>query len=100
MEITARSGIANSLLLMCLLGTADWAQGPLRQNANSSSQQPGQQGGQDSQVTVPVRPENAIYSGEQGPLKSEIEFAPATRTVTIKLQVQDPNGYFLPNIRR
>jgi VWFA-related protein len=100
MKITARSGVANSLLLMCLLGTADWARGPLRQNANSSSQQPGQQGGQDSPVTVPVRPESPICAGEQGPQKSEIEFAPATRTVTIKLQVQDPNGYFLPNIRR
>jgi len=100
MKIMARLSIAGSLLLMCLLGTGDWAQGPLRQNADTSSQESGQQGGQDSQVTVPVRPENSIYSGEQGPQKSEVQFAPATRTVTVKLQVQDPNGYFLPNIRR
>jgi Ca-activated chloride channel family protein len=100
MKLTARSGIAGSLLLICLFGPADWAQGPLRQNANSSSQQPAQQTGQGSQVTVPSRPENPVYSGEQGPQKSEIKFVPASRTVTIKLQVQDPNGYFLPNIRR
>ena len=100
MKLTARSGIAGSLLLICLFGPADWAQGPLRQNPNSSSQPPAQQTGQGSQVTVPSRPENPVYSGEQGPQKSEIKFVPASRTVTIKLQVQDPNGYFLPNIRR
>jgi len=104
MKITARPGIASSLLLICLLGSADWARGLFRQKPDSSpqpsGQQPTQQTGQASQVTVPSRPQNPIYSGEQGPQKSEIEFAPASRTVTIKLQVQDPNGYFLPNIRR
>ncbi len=105
MTITARSGIAVPLLLLiCLFGSAEWARGLLRQKPDSSSppssQQSGQAPGQGSQLTVPSRPQNPIYSGEQGPQKSDIQFVPATRTVTIKLQVQDPNGYFLPNIRR
>ncbi|MFZ0521939.1 MAG: DUF308 domain-containing protein [Candidatus Acidiferrales bacterium] len=41
-----------------------------------------------------------LYKGEQGTQKSDVMFAPLSRTVTIKFQVQDPNGYFLPNIRR
>jgi VWFA-related protein len=104
MKITARSGIAGSLLLFCLLAPVEWARGLLRQKPNPSSQTSGQPSGPQTglgpQVTVPSRPGNPVYCGEQGPQKSEIEFAPASRTVTIKLQIQDPNGYFLPNIRR
>jgi VWFA-related protein len=55
---------------------------------------------QRSKVTVPQRPENPLYKGEQGTQRSDIEFAPASRTVTVKLQVEDANGYFLPNIHR
>jgi VWFA-related protein len=58
-----------------------------------------QQSGQESQVTVPARPPNALHKGEEIPQPPEIAFAPGSRTVTIELQVQDPNGYFLPNIR-
>jgi VWFA-related protein len=42
----------------------------------------------------------SLFTGEKGSERSEIEFAPASRTVTLNLQVKDPNGYFLPNIRR
>jgi VWFA-related protein len=59
-----------------------------------------QQAGQESQVTVPSRPPNRLYKGEQIPQPPEIKFTPGSRSVTIELQVQDPNGYFLPNIRR
>jgi hypothetical protein len=55
---------------------------------------------QESGVTVPRRAVTPIYKGEQGQQRSEIEFNPSNRTVTIKFQVEDPNGYFLPNIRR
>jgi VWFA-related protein len=41
-----------------------------------------------------------LYQGEQGRQKPETSFDPATKTVTIKMLVQDPNGYFIPNIRR
>jgi Ca-activated chloride channel family protein len=53
-----------------------------------------------SEVTVPSRASSPLLKGEQGSQQPEIEFASASRTVTIKLQVEDPNGYFLPNIRR
>ena len=55
---------------------------------------------QSSQVSVPTRSPNPLFKGEQGPQQSEIKFTPVTRQVTIKLHVEDPNGYFLPNLRR
>jgi Ca-activated chloride channel homolog len=55
---------------------------------------------QDSQVTVPNNPATPLYEGEPGTHESEIRFFPATRTVTLRLQVEDPSGYFLSNIRR
>ena len=55
---------------------------------------------QESGVTVPSRPVTPLYKGEQGQQRSEIEFNPSSRTVTIKFHVEDPSGYFLPNIRR
>src|ERR1700676_1158649 len=55
---------------------------------------------QESGVTVPSRPVIPLYKGEQGQQRSEIEFNPSSRTVTIKFHVEDPSGYFLPNIRR
>jgi VWFA-related protein len=52
------------------------------------------------QVRIPSRASNPLFPGKQGRQKTEIHFDPATRTVTIKLLVQDPNGYFIPHIRR
>jgi hypothetical protein len=59
-----------------------------------------QQNRKQSTVTVPARPQNSIYKGEQGPQRSEVEFTPSSRKVTIKLRVQDSSGYFVPDIRR
>jgi Ca-activated chloride channel homolog len=52
------------------------------------------------QVHVPNRAPNPLFKGKQGKQKTEIHFDPATGLVTLKLLVQDPNGYFIPNIRR
>jgi Ca-activated chloride channel family protein len=52
-----------------------------------------------SQVTIPSRPAGSLFKGEQGKQRSEIRFAPSSRTVTIWLRVEDPKGYFIPNIR-
>lgn len=52
------------------------------------------------EVTIPSRPANPLFHGEQGKQRSEIEFNSSTRTVTLKVLVEDPNGYFLPNLRR
>src|SRR2546428_9401696 len=54
-----------------------------------------------AQVAVPNRPSKPLFQGQQGEQRSsEISFDPTTRTVTMKLSVQDPHGYFLPNLRR
>ena len=55
---------------------------------------------QRCEVTLPNGPSAPLFTREQGPQRSAIEFASTSRTVTIKLQVEVPNGYFLPNIRR
>lgn len=49
---------------------------------------------------VPSKPTKPLHEGQPGEQGSEIEFTPASRIVTMKLAVEDPNGYFRPNIRR
>ncbi|MBB5343324.1 VWA domain-containing protein [Tunturibacter empetritectus] len=51
------------------------------------------------QVQIPTRPA-ALFTGEQGKQRSEIHYDPATSNVTMKLLVQDPAGYFIPNLHR
>ncbi len=85
---------ATSLTLTLLLFPAGWSWAlPLQEPNPSVRQSP-------SEVTVPNRPTAPLFKGQQGEQNSEIEFAPSSRTVTLKLRVEDPNGYFLPNIRR
>ena len=52
------------------------------------------------QIHVPNRPASALFQGAQGKQRTEIHFDPSTAIVTVKLLVQDANGYFIPNIRR
>jgi VWFA-related protein len=54
----------------------------------------------EEQIQVPNRPPKALFEGAEGKQRTEIHFDPATHMVTLKLLVQDPNGYFIPNIRR
>jgi Ca-activated chloride channel homolog len=82
-------------LLTYLLTLVAWSEDLPFQNSNVLDQQ----SAKTSQVITPNRPSAPLYTGEQGKQRSEIEFTPSSRTVTIKLQVEDPNGYFLPNIR-
>src|ERR1700676_5045519 len=51
-------------------------------------------------IRIPDRSSTPLFKGEQGQQRSDIHFAPATGMVTMKLLVQDPNGYFIPNLRR
>ena len=53
-----------------------------------------------AQIHVPNRPQAALFEGTQAPQATEIRYDTATQLVTIKLVVQDPKGYFIPNIRR
>jgi Ca-activated chloride channel homolog len=64
--------------------------------ANDRASQPTTAG----QIRVPDRASTPLFKGEQGKQRTEIHFDPATGMVTIKLLVQDPNGYFIPNLRR
>src|SRR5258706_6482481 len=54
-----------------------------------------------AQVAVPNPPTKPLFQGRQGEQRSsEVHFDPTTRTVTMKLSVQDLNGYFVPNLHR
>src|ERR1700719_1982299 len=66
--------------------------------AQSASKRADQKSG--AQVQVPNRPTSPLFNSTQGKQRTEIHFDPATGMVTLKLLVQDPNGYFIPNIRR
>jgi len=89
---------ATKLGLACSLGSVAMSltlgRVPLQESKQPTQTAP------SSQVTVPGRPPGPLFKGEQGPQQSEITFRPTTREVTIKLHVEDPNGYFLPNLRR
>ena len=50
--------------------------------------------GQSPEVAIPSRLAKPVYEGQPGEQGSEIEFTPASRIVTMKLMVDDPNGYF------
>ncbi len=52
------------------------------------------------QIRIPNRATAPLFTGKPGKQKTEITFDSATGIVTLKLLVQDPNGYFIPNIRR
>jgi Ca-activated chloride channel family protein len=52
------------------------------------------------QIEIPPRKSEALFEGKEGKQRTEIRFDPSTGIVTIKLLVQDPSGYFIPNIRR
>jgi VWFA-related protein len=67
------------------------------QNESGSKQGLSLGGGQ---IRIPNRASAPVFSGKEGKARTEIQFDPATSMVTVKLLVQDPNGYFIPNIRR
>jgi Ca-activated chloride channel family protein len=71
---------------------------PLATLAQGASKRADQKSG--AQVQVPNRPISPLFNSTQGKQKTEIRFDPATGMVTLKLLVQDPNGYFIPNLRR
>ena len=94
MKAKIHLSVASSFILV--LGSAVWGQTPSSQETNASAPRPVP----GSEVTVPSRRSMPLFAGEQGSQQSGMEFGSTSRTVTIKLQVEDPNGYFLPNIRR
>jgi VWFA-related protein len=89
----AKIHLSLASLFILVLGSAVWGQTPSSQGPNAAAPKPAL----GSEVTVPSGRSTPLFQRSQ---RSEIEFAPGSRTVTIQLQVEDPNGYFLPNIRR
>jgi Ca-activated chloride channel homolog len=82
----AKPGLRTGALLMLLPTAFAFGQNGSSRNA--------------AQVRVPDRAPTAVFKGQQGKQSTEIHFDPASGLVTIKLLVQDPSGYFIPNIRR
>jgi hypothetical protein len=53
------------------------------------------------QVTLQRRPAKSIFESEPGKLHAlQVAFDPQTQLVTVTLSVEDPEGYFIPNLRR
>jgi len=54
-----------------------------------------------AQVTVPDRPGRPVFHGQQAePRSPEVTFDTKTGAVSLKVSVQDVNGFFIPNLRR
>jgi VWFA-related protein len=54
----------------------------------------------DQRATTPQRPSESRFQSEPGtPHPLQIAFDPQTRLVTVALSVEDPDGYFIPNLR-
>jgi hypothetical protein len=54
-----------------------------------------------AQVTVPDRPSRPVFHGRQAePRAPEVTFDARTGAVSLKVSVQDVNGFFIPNLRR
>jgi len=50
-------------------------------------------------LRIPSPPRAALFQSKQGRQTTEIHFDPSTGMVTLKLLVQDDNGFFIPNLR-
>src|SRR6266404_6907008 len=59
-----------------------------------------QNGRKAEPLRIPNRAPAPLFEGQQGRQRTEIHFDRATGIVTLHLLVQDPNGYFIPNLRR
>jgi Ca-activated chloride channel family protein len=82
-----------ALMLLALRTPSSTAQ-------HAATGKPNAHAASEAQLRIPNRPQSAPFQGHQGKQKTEIRWNPATGMVTLKLLVQDPNGYFIPNIRR
>jgi Ca-activated chloride channel family protein len=83
------------LIALLLLNGLTWGQ---KLSGDPKEHRP--QSSKGGEVRIPNRSTEPLFRGQQGNQKTEIHFDPATGLVTIKLLVQDPSGYFIPNIRR
>ncbi len=87
-------GIISVLTYTILLVIALSVPAMTQSGQRSSPSQPG-----SDEVRIPTRPVKPLFRGKQGKQHTEIYFDRTTGVVTMKLLVQDPNGYFIPNLR-
>ncbi len=90
-------GALGAVLYLILASTSAEARAFRRQNTVREQKSAASKAGQ---VGIPNRPKEPLFQGQQGKQKAEIHYDPPTGMVMLKLLVQDPNGYFVPNIRR
>ena len=88
------------LLALALLDTSAFGQGIDANVVKSRTGMRSSRSQRAGEIEVPNRPASSLFQGEQGKQRSEIHYDQTTGVVTIKMGVQDPNGYFIPNIRR
>ena len=93
MTVRAQSTISALTALLVLIFCAAFERSQSQPPADSK------QSRDEASTTVQNKRTERLYSGEQGEQHSEIKFAPLTRIVTAKIHIEDPNGYFLPNLR-
>src|SRR5579875_3547023 len=79
-----RMGLKAAIILILMLTFTPLAWG----TSNTSS----------GHMTIPARPSMPLFRGKPGNLHSKVTFEPSSRRVTIEFVVQDPNGYFIPDI--
>ena len=77
---------------LCVLLTAPSVCGSANSDAAQRSDSPA--------LEVPDRPTGSLFKGESGVQQTQVFFDPATHGVTLKVWVEDPQGFFIPNIRR
>ena len=87
-SIRTKTSVTFALLFLLFPGTWTASQNPQQQDQAASGE-----------VRVPNRPAAPLFQGQQGKQRTEIHFDSATGMVAMKLLVQDPNGYFIPNLR-
>jgi VWFA-related protein len=84
-----------ALLLLAAPAAVQDLRAQRRENEQSDSETR-----QGKGVRIPARRSAPLFSGKPGEQKTEISFDPTSHVVTLKLLVEDPNGYFIPNMRR
>jgi VWFA-related protein len=92
-----RRRVSFGVAVICACGAHVLAarSGPIQRPTDAQS------GTSRNQVAIPTRPAKPVFQGQQGEQwSSDISFDRQTRAITIKLSVQDVNGYFIPNLRR
>ena len=93
-KISENSVLKVVVLLALLLMAAPAAVQNLRADGPSKNDEAAEGSNRD-QIQIPTRRPTPLFEGKEGKQKTEIHFDPVTHTVTVKLLVQDPNGYFI-----